>query len=279
MVVRGQEFLWACYESDASRNHRYVETRTEFLDIHAAESSFRVIVRVDSRDDHECLSLGPLLVLDGSGVEALTGRFIGKRIHLRPRITVVREPMLQNKHVERIVQWLLSDGFRPIKSDLGNGRVPTYQKPNQRMQWLESIASVADRNINYHLLVYAGPNGIASQFPELTCPSFDDLSTYRRLDYLISEGCVTPEEVQVVSAFHKMYDAYVARKGVYHYRCVYDDPEWGELHALARQTCVELCQVLSDAAEIEILQRIIGQESEFDNQDSVPKKNKRWWQF
>ena len=136
VLVRGREFVWSRYKSGDFWKLSNGTPYTDYLDIRETHSAFRVIVRVVRATDHEYLYLGPLMFLDATGVNTMTPGLIGERVMLRPRFSMITELVLQDKHVEAIVQWLLSDGFRPVKSDRDNLRVRVSEdqvEPNKRI--------------------------------------------------------------------------------------------------------------------------------------------------
>jgi len=70
------------------------------------------------REAQPWVIFGPIVVLGSAFPSAATAVQKGLRIRLRPRISVVREGIIDDMAVRRIIAWCLSPHFRAVKCDL-----------------------------------------------------------------------------------------------------------------------------------------------------------------
>lgn len=115
--VNGLLYQWSIYKTtnfEEINARCYDPSGIEVLEIKGIDFDFHVVVRVYYYDLYDYCGLGPMLAFG----KILSRKYeivqAGVRLYInRPRILIVRQTTIENKHIEKLLQFINTDRFKP----------------------------------------------------------------------------------------------------------------------------------------------------------------------
>ena len=125
---------------------------------------------------------------------------------------------------------------------------------NWRRNWLGSLQEFADDEAQRRLWLNPTNTNPHFSFVEYFCCYFDDLGlSDGGYDWAVTEGLVSPDEVEAVANFHQIADAYEGPTDDFDHEAILADPKWGEVVVAAKQAQAALVRLINDPHERRLL--------------------------